>query len=301
MSRQQQIDIDTPAGSEQAPVTPAWGERLKETRIRRGLTVAEVADALHLELPLVEAMEAEDCERLPGSSFVKGYLRNYAKLLEADAEPVLAAYSQVCGNDEPALTQVTRIKEVSSRDGTARYITWSLVLVVLISLGLWWWSEVLKPADEQAVAPQTDALAPGLEAPPVTELPPVPEPPAPPVEIEPPSTAAPVEAPVEEPPAAPEAQAPAESVEPQVEETAPTLDRLTLSFSEESWVEIEDGRGQRLFMDLARAGQTRIVEGQPPFEILLGNAAAVSLKYNGEVYQHAGQNRQGVARFTLGE
>lgn len=297
MSRQQQIDIDAAAGSDQAPVTPAWGERLKETRIRRGLTVEEVADALHLELPLVRAMEAEDCGRLPGSSFVKGYLRNYAKLLEVDVEPVLTAYSQVCGDDEPELTQVARIKDVSSREGVARYITWGLVLVVLISLGLWWWSEVLKPAGEQTIAPQTDALAPGLETPPVTELPPVPEPPPPPVEIEPPSTAAPVE----EPPAAPEAQAPVESAAPQVEETAPTLGRLTLSFGEDSWVEIEDGRGQRLFMDLARAGQTRIVEGQPPFEILLGNAAAVSLKYNGEVYQHAGQNRNGVARFTLGE
>lgn len=54
-------------------------------------------------------------------------------------------------------------------------------------------------------------------------------------------------------------------------------------------------------MDIAKAGQTKTVEGEAPFKVLLGNAPGVTLEYNGEVYDHAKYNRKGVARFTLGE
>ena len=54
-------------------------------------------------------------------------------------------------------------------------------------------------------------------------------------------------------------------------------------------------------MDVAKDGQTRTVTGEPPFKVLFGNAAVVTLEYNGEIYDHSKHNSKGVARFTLGE
>lgn len=285
MSRRQQVESDAQQSeSTEREVAPPWGEWLHETRIRRGLSIDEVSNALLLEAPLIEAIEAEDCERLPGSSFVKGYLRNYAKLLELDPEPLVAAYRQVCGNEEPALTQVTKIKDISSRDAAPRYTRWIVIVVLAVSFAVWWWSEMLTSVDAPAPSfgPEIDALR-------QPDMPLAPQPPAAPAtEAEPP----PPELPADGGQGAIEVQAaPPES----------TLDTLRLSFTEDSWVEIEDARGERLFMDLARAGQTKTLEGEAPFEILLGNAPAVTVEYNGEVYEHAEHNRKGVARFTLGE
>lgn len=268
--------------------TRPWGQRLREERIRRGMSVAEVAATLHLETGHIEAIEAEACERLPNPSFVKGYLRNYAKLLEVDADPLVEAYSQVCGSDEPALKQVARIEEVSAGAGAPRHIGWLVVLGLLLSALFWWWSYM---APSTGMDTETDNVS-GTLTPSFTP------------EIDAPLEPAPVLAPGPEQSSADRQAAAPELPEPELpppaaEPEAPQTDTLTLHFADDSWVEIEDGEGRRLFVDLARAGQTRSVDGRPPFRILLGNAPAVTLEVNGEVYDHAGHNRQGVARFTL--
>lgn len=143
MSNKRQIEIDTDL--ENSNIASGWGEQLRETRIRRGFSIEDVSNSLHLEYKLIEAIEAEDTNRLPGSSFVKGYLRNYARFLDMDHEPLVNAYAKMCGNDEPALTQVVKIKEASSKDAAPRSATWLVVIVLFVSLGIWWWSEI-KPS-----------------------------------------------------------------------------------------------------------------------------------------------------------
>jgi cytoskeleton protein RodZ len=51
--------------------------------------------------------------------------------------------------------------------------------------------------------------------------------------------------------------------------------------SSESWVEVYDSRGQRLFYDVASAGSVQSIEGRPPLRVVLGNAAAVSVQVDG--------------------
>ena len=52
--------------------------------------------------------------------------------------------------------------------------------------------------------------------------------------------------------------------------------RLRFSFNQESWVEVYDARGTRMLYDVGFAGQTRGVDVDPPAQIVLGQAAAVS-------------------------
>jgi cytoskeleton protein RodZ len=58
--------------------------------------------------------------------------------------------------------------------------------------------------------------------------------------------------------------------------------RLRLELSTESWVEVYDSRGERLFYDVAGAGSVQSIAGRPPLRVVLGNAAAVSVQVDGQ-------------------
>jgi cytoskeleton protein RodZ len=67
------------------------------------------------------------------------------------------------------------------------------------------------------------------------------------------------------------------------EEAAPVRStRLRLALTSESWVEVYDSRGERLFYDVAGAGSVQSIEGRPPLRVVLGNAAAVDVQVDGQ-------------------
>jgi cytoskeleton protein RodZ len=69
-------------------VLPAVGEQLRAARKARLLEVADVAQALKLGPRQVEALENGDWEGLPGATFVRGFVRNYARLVQIDSGAV---------------------------------------------------------------------------------------------------------------------------------------------------------------------------------------------------------------------
>ncbi len=73
----------------------APGAVLARTREEMGVTQREVSDALNLPVSTVAAIEEGDKSRLPALVFTRGYVRAYAKLLELDAEPLVAALGDV--------------------------------------------------------------------------------------------------------------------------------------------------------------------------------------------------------------
>ncbi|MCA0901799.1 RodZ domain-containing protein [Microbulbifer agarilyticus] len=91
-----------------------------------------------------------------------------------------------------------------------------------------------------------------------------------------------------EPEAVPEPEVAAVSVEP-VAEAGVTLAEaisdaaLSLSFSEEAWIEVVDATGNKLLSRLQPAGTTVELTGEAPFNVMLGNAAATTVSYAGEV------------------
>jgi cytoskeleton protein RodZ len=58
--------------------------------------------------------------------------------------------------------------------------------------------------------------------------------------------------------------------------------RLRLELSNDSWVEVYDSRGERLFYDVASAGSVQSVSGSAPLRVVLENAAAVSVQVDGQ-------------------
>jgi cytoskeleton protein RodZ len=77
--------------------------------------------------------------------------------------------------------------------------------------------------------------------------------------------------------------------------------RLVVSTSADSWVEILDGQGAQIELDLIRAGHQRSYSGAGPFQVMLGRASAVELTLDGEPVDLAPHTRGNVARLTLAD
>jgi len=79
------IEANEPAPQ---PVNSA-GTTLRIAREQWGLSLADVAENLNLSADTIQAIESDDYTSLPGTTFVKGYIRSYAKLLQLDVEGLM--------------------------------------------------------------------------------------------------------------------------------------------------------------------------------------------------------------------
>jgi len=76
---------------------------------------------------------------------------------------------------------------------------------------------------------------------------------------------------------------------------------LRFIFNEESWVEIKDAGGKRIFSEVSPGNTEKTVYGRPPFSLTIGNAANVKLVYNAKPVDLIPYTRKngGVARLSL--
>ncbi|WP_421721997.1 helix-turn-helix domain-containing protein [Alloalcanivorax xenomutans] len=83
------------------------GAELRRVREERGMTREEVSEHLHLSMSYLQALEDDDYGRLPEPPFIKGYLRNYARLLGLPGEELASRFQQHVNQNrrEPAPTE----------------------------------------------------------------------------------------------------------------------------------------------------------------------------------------------------
>jgi cytoskeleton protein RodZ len=75
--------------------------------------------------------------------------------------------------------------------------------------------------------------------------------------------------------------------------------RLSFRFGGDSWIEVRDASGTILHSGTNRAGSSRVVQGTPPFRLVVGNSANVVLEQDGQAVDLAAHTRGSVARLTL--
>ena len=122
------------------PVASA-GKILAEKRIAWGLSIEDVASNLNLGPETIEALEADNYENLPGTTFVKGYIRAYARLLKLDVEDLMENIDlqperiTEIPSTRAALKQkgMTRTRE-KMKSGKGKLFKWFLILVILAVL-----------------------------------------------------------------------------------------------------------------------------------------------------------------------
>lgn len=294
------------------------GVMLRHAREARGESLAEVAQALKLSVRQLDALESGRHEALPGPAFVRGFLRNYARHLGVDPEPVLAAL----GAGAPASVDLTPVSNAEGDMPTgagARFnllpaaLVAVLLLAVMFAGNYFGWFETQEAP--LAVVEPVDApvFEPGQPVPDnvAVDVPPD-------VVIEPPSiadaaagaaqSAMPSNATV-----SPAVSAAGSAVTPlAVPPVAPVTDPaavqaadagggmgLKFVFAGESWIEVRDARGAVLFSGVGTSGSSRVVQGQAPFALVVGNARSVSLEYNGKPVDLVPHTRVTVARLTV--
>ncbi len=81
----------------------------------------------------------------------------------------------------------------------------------------------------------------------------------------------------------------------------PGSDVLAIELATESWVEIYDRGGGRLFYSLAQEGSEIVVQGAGPMRVLLGDVEGAVVAYNGEPYDLSRYQGRSVVHFTVGE
>lgn len=133
MSASQNTDgTDTTAGSDPSSI----GARLAAARKACELDQRVVANELHLDLGTIEALENDDNAALPAAIFVKGYLRNYARLVGLPEDEIVSDYTEQTG-EPPPLTVVTLKGQTPFFQLPSARLLRNIILVLLAAILIW--------------------------------------------------------------------------------------------------------------------------------------------------------------------
>jgi cytoskeleton protein RodZ len=262
------------------------GQVLLEARKAQGFTLEDVAMRLRLMQRQVEAMEADDFESLGQPVFARGFVGNYARLLGLAPEALLSRMQGAPA--APAAVSNAPPPPPHSWLSSPWLILFLLGLLVVVAVPVMLYLWLNSEGDDEPHTPVAAVLqarsapdavpAPGAASPDTT-----------------PDAAGGTTESVAPESAEPE---PAEAETPKAEAGKSVLH---LEFGDESWVEIKDARGRMLHRQLNPPASRADVRGQPPFEVLIGNAAQARLTYNGRPIDLKPFTDGTVARFTLEE
>jgi len=280
-------------GSIAAPPSSV-GAALREARTHLGLDVADVANRLKFAPRQIEALEAGDFARLPEMTFVRGFVRSYARLLQLDPAPLLAALpGAVVQPAPPIASTLEEIPFPNIYSAHKSNIIWlAAALAVAAALALFAWLHGDAPnVPKTPKAPHVETLAlsaalPALE--PDAEVKKAPQVAASSVQ----QAAAPFAKSVAVPAVLLAEPVAANSASKQAA-------AIRLVFDEESWVEVTDKDSNILLSQLNPRGSEQSLGGKPPFSIVIGRASGVHLYYKGHTVNLAPHTNAEVARLTL--
>jgi cytoskeleton protein RodZ len=292
-------------------VVQSVGDQLSAARKARMLEVVDVAQALKLGPRQVEALENGDWQGLPGHTFIRGFVRNYARLVDIDSAPLMAQLDGVLQRPVDILN-TSEGKPASMPSGSSfgaprrdrMVVIFGLLLVVAAALVYWLLDKDLSSLRETAQT-TIDSLARKNEP----ETPVAAKTTAEPTAIA--SPAAPAE-PVFPPGTTPQqvmnpqALTPPEQlvpvpagVSPDNSKPAATNAQLKFVVEKESWIEVRDRDSKVVFSERVTPGGERAVSGQGPLSLVIGYAPGVKLFWRGEPIDLNPYARGDVARLVL--
>lgn len=293
----------------------AAGDWLRRTREAAGLSIDTVAQQLKLAPRQVKALEEGAFGELPGRTFVRGFVRNYARLLKLDPEAVVAALPSADAApalEGPAIGSTSRPMGELPATSASRGASWSR------------WAIPIALAAAVIVAAVYEVTRPGAgrsETRPVSKPAPA-EPAAPPaaqgIPLPNPVGAPPVDAPRTEPPAAPSepvpavpAPAPASPVSaaPAPEAAASPVAAgsaapsgeatLVIRYRAAAWTQVRDAAGKVLLVTDGEAGTAQTISGRPPLDVVIGNAGGATITWRGQPVDLAAHAKANIARVRL--
>lgn len=277
-----------PSSSESVSV----GARLRAAREAARLSHDDVAQALKFSPRQIAALEADDYAALPGATIVRGFVRNYARLLKLDATALLQQLDTILPSGPAEVRPPDNMGMAGSTRGLRESSPWvSLFLIFLLAavlLVLW---HFFGPAPQQRGAARSAAFESLTSVTPESG-----KATKPPEDAKSLSTAqASQRLSGEEN----NSLAPADAAASGISAEAAFAPVLHFAFADRSWVEVIDANGRILHSGENPAGSQLDLSGQPPFDIVIGNAGKVTLTYGGRTIDLAPHTRAEVARLRL--
>ena len=279
------------------------GELLRSKRKELNISIADIAKQLHLKANFITALEQDDYDKLPGPTYVRGYIRAYAKAVGIDEKSVVDLFDAEVVSAPPLdiFPKKKHRAQISSSDKPVRAFTYIVTLSLVILVLIWYRSHYLTPANTTDTAQTEESKnisKPAFDY----EFSVVIHPPGwqNVVEREDLATNKAADEEVRSEVIPLPASDEAHSDENQINIPSFGPDKLKMLIHENSWIEISDSTGEKLFFGTGRTGQTIILSGNAPFEILFGYAPGIKLFYKDRPFDtepHIAEN--GVARFTL--
>ncbi len=309
------------------------GAKLKAGRKKVGLSEIEIAQELRIDLEQVQGLENNQYESLSSAVFVKGYVRNYARLVGLDPTPLIAAIEKG-GIQSPALASLSdALHSSDGKHGRSSVPISGILTGVGVAIGLailgfvgermyylatestaeskinlpaekssntldTSFASVISGETEQAKATENDLANTTTKDAVVllSNVKSVKEEQLADVSVE--STRAVAQIPKNNASTEVESNRVEESEAHSISEPTGVM---TLHFSSDSWAEVYDAEQARLVSRIGKAGSTATIEGVPPFSLVLGFAPGVSVKYNGESVDVLSRTQGNVARLQIGK
>ncbi len=288
------------------------GETLRKAREARNMTAQDVAAKLRLNTGIVNALEEGAGERLPAPTYVRGYIRAYARLVGLDPVSLILEYDRTAAAP-PEIEPQRDMPEpqASAGDLPVKAMTYVIiaVLLALTVMGLLqtYQQSLLSSLSLPKWAGEgaTVATTPAATAPPAAERKKAAAVPLPPAEPERPalSYTYPVLTDAGLTPAEVESLAvPGAGTAATAGGAAPAAagaDVLDMVVTADSWIDVFDNTGARLYYNMAHNGDHITAQGVLPYRVRIGRVSGVHLSFRGAPLDVSGYTHDGVARFNL--
>jgi cytoskeleton protein RodZ len=309
--------------SQNQPVS--FGEVLQAARVAKQLTQQDISNNLRYSVKQVNALEKGEFDLLPDAMITRGFIRNYAKLLEIDAEPLLASYRQSVSSDADKMIAVrSSMRPVQLTKESQPWLKYILASILVLFFLLAWLfyvdympkspsvSDEKTPEVVEELAPATteplpeaalpaaqrlaedDVMAPDLLAAPNVGLNPATQAPANVADVKQTNPLSQIDFKPLAPSVTQQIQVPANA-----NSANPADKAVSLAFTAQTWVSITDKFGKVVYEKMSHNGDMETINATLPLNMVIGNASGTKLNFGGKDIDLAPNTKNNVARITL--
>lgn len=291
-------------GNESPQQTP--GQILKQARERLGLEQKDISSKLNLQVDTIDAVENDAAEKLPAPTYVRGYIRSYARMVQLNGDELIKLYENDAAGPPEIIPDIRQHHQISSNDKPVKAVTYLITFGLALLLIAWLQSHyvVEKSAHtNDTVAPETDLPTYDL---PATGLPPFTA-----SGLSTDLTQQEAEALITDIMTNNTGMAETSTIDAAIDlatgaagagitGTAITPeDRVIFTINKDSWIEVYDSGKNRLYLGMGKPGEEINIAGVAPFNVLLGYSPGVVVTFNGNKFDTGPFTKGSIARFTL--